>query len=71
VERLQDITKNNAINQVKAEGVDFMPPYGVGVFGYNAFSTFMMYWDSLNTKRGYSWESNPWVWVIEFKRLAS
>lgn len=71
IERVQDITKNNAINQVKAEGVDFMPPYCVGVFGYNAFSTFMMYWDSLNANRGYSWDSNPWVWVIEFKRVNS
>ena len=26
-------------------------------------------WDSLNAKRGYSWESNPWVWVISFKRI--
>lgn len=23
-------------------------------------------WDSINAKRGYSWESNPWVWVITF-----
>lgn len=23
-------------------------------------------WDSINADRGYSWESNPWVWVIEF-----
>lgn len=27
-------------------------------------------WDSLNAKRGHSWESNPWVWVIEFRRVA-
>lgn len=26
-------------------------------------------WDSINKKRGYSWESNPWVFVIEFKRI--
>lgn len=26
-------------------------------------------WDMLNAKRGYSWESNPWVWVIEFRKL--
>lgn len=26
-------------------------------------------WDSINAARGYSWESNPWVWVIEFKKL--
>lgn len=24
-------------------------------------------WDRLNAKRGYSWESNPWVWVLEFE----
>lgn len=28
---------------------------------------FIYYWDSINAKRGYSWESNPWVWVIEFE----
>ena len=27
----------------------------------------IMLWDSINTKRGYSWESNPWVWAISFK----
>lgn len=27
---------------------------------------FMALWDSINAKRGYSWESNPWVWVVEF-----
>ena len=29
-------------------------------------------WDSLNSKRNhglYSWDKNPWVWVIEFKRI--
>jgi len=24
-------------------------------------------WDSLNAKRGYPWERNPWVWVVTFK----
>lgn len=28
-------------------------------------------WDSLNAARGYSWRSNPWVWVVEFKRVAA
>ena len=23
-------------------------------------------WDSINDKK-YPWESNPWVWVVEFK----
>lgn len=26
-------------------------------------------WDSINAKRGFGWDVNPWVWVIEFKRL--
>lgn len=26
-------------------------------------------WDSLNAKRGYGWDKNPFVWVLEFKRL--
>lgn len=26
-------------------------------------------WDSLNVKRGYGWEANPWVWALTFKRL--
>ena len=26
-------------------------------------------WNSLNAKRGYGWDKNPYVWVIEFKRV--
>ncbi len=26
-------------------------------------------WDSINYKRGYGWDVNPWVWVIEFRRV--
>jgi len=27
------------------------------------------FWDSINEKRGYGWSENPYVWVIEFKRI--
>jgi hypothetical protein len=28
-------------------------------------------WDRINGKRpGYTWSENPWVWVIEFKRIS-
>lgn len=27
------------------------------------------FWDSINGKK-HPWDSNPWVWVIEFKKLA-
>jgi len=26
-------------------------------------------WNSLNAKRGYGWDSNPWIWVISFERI--
>lgn len=30
---------------------------------------FAQIWDSINKKRGFGWETNPWVWVISFKRI--
>lgn len=26
-------------------------------------------WNPLNSKRGFPWSSNPWVWVVEFRRI--
>ncbi|MBD3261036.1 MAG: hypothetical protein GF334_05040 [Candidatus Altiarchaeales archaeon] len=26
-------------------------------------------WDSINRKRGYGWDKNPWVWVVTFERI--
>lgn len=34
-----------------------------------ARSQFMLLWDKLNFQRGYGWESNPWVWAINFRRI--
>ncbi len=28
---------------------------------------FRSLWDSINAKRGFGWDTNPWVWVIEFE----
>lgn len=28
---------------------------------------FACIWDRINAKRGYGWQTNPWVWVIEFE----
>ena len=30
---------------------------------------FMSFWNSINAKRGYPWESNQWVWALTFKRV--
>jgi hypothetical protein len=31
--------------------------------------SFHVLWDSINAKRGYGWDVNCWVWVVEFKRI--
>jgi hypothetical protein len=63
VERVQDIDTHD----VPKEGVS---AYGGSLAGADAWrATFAELWDSINAKRGHSWESNPFVWVIEFKRI--
>jgi hypothetical protein len=32
-------------------------------------ASFRTLWNSINERRGYSWTSNPWVWVIEFENI--
>lgn len=63
VERLQDLTEEDAI----AEGMPALPNsewYPTWV------KTFLHYWNGLNADRGFEWDANPWVWVIEFRRIA-
>jgi hypothetical protein len=26
-------------------------------------------WDEINKDRGFGWDVNPWVWVVEFKAV--
>lgn len=35
----------------------------------NPVDEFKNLWNSINKKRGYSWESNAWVWVRSFKQI--
>jgi hypothetical protein len=30
---------------------------------------FTRLWDSINASRGYGWNTNPWVWAVEFRVL--
>ncbi len=66
VERLHQISEADA----RAEGVDGkpLPFYSHGISGYEARIEFSTLWDSINGKRA-PWESNPWLWVLEFRRL--
>ncbi|WP_372374229.1 hypothetical protein ACDI10_09925 [Vreelandella venusta] len=58
VERLQDISNEDAV----AEGIG--TPLDIR---YAALDEFKPLWKSINGAG--SWAANPWVWVIEFKRL--
>jgi hypothetical protein len=61
VQRLQEINEKDA----EAEGI------GVGdtlVFSDSYKDSYAFLWNKINGKK-HSWESNPFVWVIEFKRI--
>ena len=62
VERVQDITEKDAI----AEGVEVCFQHSPH---HKKRASFSLLWDSLNAERGFGWYKNPWVWVIEFKRV--
>ena len=60
VERVQDIGDDDAI----AEGVE--PDSNTG-----SIEEFSYVWDSINAKRGFGWDINPWVFVICFERITT
>lgn len=71
VERLQDISEADAI----AEGLDHVCD-GAAAFGVHGLArswsndprvAYRALWESINDPG--SWEANPWVWVVEFKRI--
>lgn len=52
VERVRSITSTDAI----AEGINIDT------------ENFHELWNSINAKRGFGWDVNPWVWVVEFSK---
>ncbi len=78
VQRVQDISQQDAI----AEGVIFMggmadnwdeAPWCASLKNQEPMkypsAAYGRLWDSINAKRGYGWDKNPWVWAISFKRV--
>lgn len=71
VERLRAITEADA----QAEGAELTgddeaqdgAPDAPRAESYRA--GFASLWDVINAGRGHSWASNPWVWVVGFKRV--
>lgn len=63
VERVQDISHQDA----QAEGCT-TPSTEMGLTQGDWRGSFHALWDSINGKT-FPWSDNPWVWVVEFKRL--
>lgn len=71
-ERLREISEEDA----RAEGcITFHDKIGDGKFDdvlefdLTAKDAFCELWERLNKKRGYGWDTNPWVWVYTFERI--
>jgi hypothetical protein len=65
VERVQDIRHE----EVLAEGISECKGRTEEEDCECATIKYAKLWDSLNAKRGYGWDNNPWVWVISFERM--
>ena len=77
VERVQDITPDDAC----AEGIGRHIKHGAIWYDFYLIDpeypgsttmpvdSFASLWDSINAARGFGWAVNPWVWVVEFKRV--
>ena len=63
VERVHDISAMDCIS----EGIPRSDRSDVADRVYEERNEFNMLWDSINGKK-YPWVSNPWVWVVGFKR---
>jgi len=73
VEQLQEITEEDAREEGITDGgclnCGNHEPCNCSDPQPDAKDSFIWLWDSINAKRGYSWESNPWVWVVEFEAI--
>nr|WP_226576436.1 hypothetical protein [Acuticoccus sediminis] len=61
VQRLQEISEEDA----KAEGCPCQTDEDLG--GMDPRGWFTDLWDSLNAKRGFGWDANPWVAAVTFE----
>ncbi|WP_175984624.1 hypothetical protein [Burkholderia stabilis] len=67
-ERLQSISWDDAI----AEGIPDLRRAARRVDPVEGcVAQFRTLWDGLNAARGHGWDTNPWVWRIEFRRIES
>lgn len=68
VQRVQEIEYDDCI----AEGIEqrwtcLNPGIGSYAMDNDVLDDFASLWDSINAKRGYGWDTNPWVWALAFE----
>jgi hypothetical protein len=72
-EQVQDISEDDAIDEGLEPIVNDPITDGYGEwqkpYVISARDQYVELWNSLNAKRGYGWDVNPWVWVVEFRRV--
>ncbi len=61
------------VKRVNDAGYEDMIAEGIPFTKYPATASFLFQnlWNSINAKRGFGWDKNPWVWVVEFRRIES
>jgi hypothetical protein len=74
VERVRWISEHDAMEEgvtipEHKRGTVRLPGGGAPVLRTTYGSEFAELWNSINAKHGYGWSVNPWVWVIEFRKL--
>lgn len=71
VQRIQEISEQDSLSEgaeLDSDGFPLgHPPLDDGYD--TATEWFSDLWDSINAKRGFGWESNPWVWAITFQKV--
>jgi len=69
VERVQTISEADAIAEGMADIGDHLQD-GSGCHNtVGVADRYRQRWDSSHAWRGYSWPTNPWVWIVAFRRL--
>ncbi len=72
IQRVKQILEKDCIAEgIVQVGLEPTATYNFGTDDHwltpgNAFGNL---WDSINAKRGFGWDENPWVWVVSFKRI--
>lgn len=56
---------------VRVERLGSISPSDCRHEGFRSHMKFREAWNGINARRGFSFESDPWVWVLKFRRVES